>query len=66
MEANGGSRGRPPVSELAAFAIIFVWVLTAVVGELRGDYHAFDVATPVMVILAGALFAHGLVKRNGK
>lgn len=54
----------PPITEAAAIAILAVWVLASLVGEVSGDYHAFDVATPVMVILAGALFAHGITRRR--
>lgn len=65
-ERQGGGRDPFSLAEIAAVIVLLVWAGAAMIGELTGDHHVFDVATPVMLILAGALFTQGFIQRNGK
>ena len=54
---------RPTVTDIAAVVVLGVWAGFSVAAALTGDYTGLQIVTPIMVIIAGALF---VAKRNGK
>lgn len=45
------------LTSTAAMIVLAVWVATTVDGMLTGDYEGLQIVTPIVVILAGWLFA---------
>lgn len=52
----------PPLYDLAAYAVVVIWSIVASIATITGDYTGLQLVTPVMLVLAGALF----VIRNGR
>ena len=53
------------VSTLAAYAVLSVWAASAIDGIWRSDYEALRYTTPIMGVLAAALWGIKVI-RNGK
>lgn len=49
------------LTNLAAIVVLAVWVSTVVDGMLTGDYEGLQIVTPIVVILAGWLFARDFI-----
>ena len=54
---------RPSITDIAAVVVLGVWAGFSVAAAVTGDYTGLQLVTPIMVILAGALF---VIKRNGR
>ena len=54
------------LTPLAALVILIIWAVSALDGIVLHDYEALQFVTPIMLILAGALFGVEVVRRNGR
>lgn len=54
------------LASTAAIVVLFVWAASALDGIIRHDYGALQYVTPVMLVLAGALFGVDIIRRNGQ
>lgn len=46
---------------ISAFIVLGMWVASSIAGVVTGDYQELQLITPVMLILAGYLFARDFI-----
>ena len=51
---------------MAAVTVLVIWAASALDAIVAGQYEPLQYVTPVMLILAGALWGIELVRRNGR
>lgn len=44
--------------------ITFAWLIAMLVGLGTGDYHALDVATPIMFVFVSYLYGDAIIKKR--